>query len=460
MTPLYDQLPQQTVSGWGQYPKMESVQIAVHSKRKIRELFSETKRNGLDQYGLITRGLGRSYGDSALAEQILHTEHLNHFMQFDADSGDLTCAAGVTLADILDIFVPRGWFLPVTPGTKFVTVGGAIASDVHGKNHHLHGCFSEHVSSLKLVVASGEVMSCSPQENAPLFHATCGGMGLTGVIVEATLRLIPIASALIAESSYKTANLEETLTLFEEHDNATYSVAWIDCLATGKKLGRSLLMLGEHESREEAVKEEQSQESALQAHKNGKMNVPINMPSMLLNRYSIQAFNTLYYHKQTRTHQTRSVHYDPYFYPLDGLHNWNRLYGKNGFVQYQFVIPKSAGLVGMSRILEAITRSKRGSFLAVLKAFGPQNQNYLSFPVEGYTLALDFKISPGLFEFLDELDRIVLDCGGRLYLTKDARMSEATFKQSYPQWEVFQEVRSQYGADRLFRSRQSQRLGL
>ncbi|WP_373019796.1 FAD-binding protein [Thiomicrorhabdus sp.] len=432
------------LSGWGQYPITHSESWVVHSKRKVSELLAEAKTNHL-----IPRGLGRSYGDSALASHVLQTQHLNHFVEFDPVNGEITCAAGVSFAELLEIFVPRGWFLPVTPGTKFVSVGGAIASDVHGKNHHLDGCFSQHVSAIRLALASGEVIVCSPTEHSELFHATCGGMGLTGIILQATFRLLPIESAIIEERSYKTKNLAETLELFAEHETCTYSVAWIDCLSTGTKLGRSLLMLGEHATQGE-----------LEAHKNSKLNVPLNMPNMLLNRYSIQAFNTLYYHKQTQSHAQREVHYEPYFYPLDGIQNWNRLYGKNGFTQYQFVLPKEAGLEGMTRILQEIAKSKRGSFLAVLKAFGPANENYLSFPIEGYTLALDFKIDAALFPFLDELDRIVLDYGGRLYLTKDARMSEATFKQSYPLWETFQEIRSRYGADKVFNSLQSQRLGL
>ncbi|MDX1346623.1 MAG: FAD-binding oxidoreductase [Thiomicrorhabdus chilensis] len=436
------------LSGWGQYPQQLTERLTPHSKRGISEYLAQSSALD-DSPSLIARGLGRSYGDSALAEQVMQTEHLNHYMAFNADSGELECAAGVSFAELLAIFVPRGWFLPVTPGTKFVTVGGAIASDVHGKNHHVHGCFSQHVTQLTLALANGEVVTCSPDDKAELFRATCGGMGLTGVILQARFKLIPIESAYIQQRSYKSANLAETLALFEEHDSATYSVAWIDCLSTGDKLGRSLLMLGEHAT-----------DGELQAHRDSKLNVPLNMPGLLLNRYSIQAFNTLYYHKHTQTHAQSSLHYEPFFYPLDGIRNWNRLYGKNGFTQYQFVLPKSAGLEGMTCILKTIAESKRGSFLAVLKAFGEANDHYLSFPTEGYTLALDFKIDTTLFSFLEKLDRIVLDYGGRLYLTKDARMSEATFKQSYPEWQAFQEVRHQYGADRIFNSLQSQRLGL
>ncbi|NPA72992.1 MAG: FAD-binding oxidoreductase, partial [Gammaproteobacteria bacterium] len=372
-------------------------------------------------------------------------------------TGLLTCSAGLAFADLLKTFVPKGWFLPVTPGTQFVTVGGAIASDVHGKNHHLDGSFSQHLTQLKLVIASGETLTCSQTENRLLFLATCGGMGLTGVIVEASFKLIPIESAYVSETTHKTANLAETLALFEHHEQATYSVAWIDCLATGDQLGRSLLMLGEHTPKDALDTET---ENLLKPANPSRFNVPFSMPNSLLNPYSIKAFNALYYHKTRQKQSQRQVHYAPYFYPLDSIQNWNRLYGKKGFTQYQFVLPKTAGLEGMTHILKTISDSKRGSFLAVLKAFGKGNDNYLSFPMEGYTLALDFKMDSSLLAFLDQLDEIVLSYGGRLYLAKDARMSEATFKQSYPNWEAFQEVRASVEAIGHFSSLQSQRLGL
>jgi len=441
-----------SVTGWGQYPIIKANTLQAHSKRKVSEIlqtFNNTQNISPQSTHLIARGLGRSYGDSALSPNILQTNHLNHFIEFNSETGNITCSAGISFAEILELFVPRGWFLPVTPGTKFITVGGAVASDVHGKNHHIDGSFSQHVSSLKIALASGEIVTCSLNDKPELFLATCGGMGLTGVIVQVSFKLIPIKSAYISEQTYKTANLAETLEQFEAHEASTYSVAWIDCLATGEQLGRSLLMLGEHSS-----------EGELKAHQTSKISVPVNMPSLLLNPFSVQAFNTLYYSKQTKSHSTRNVHYEPFFYPLDSINNWNRLYGKNGFTQYQFVLPKSAGLQGVTEVLKAIAKSKRGSFLAVLKAFGKGNDNYLSFPMEGYTLALDFKIDAKLFAFLDELDRIVLDFGGRLYLTKDVRMSETTFKQSYANWQTFQSVRQQYGADQRFHSLQSLRLGL
>lgn len=436
------------LSGWGRFPQIESNTIPLHFSHQVANYLTLHP-----QQALITHGLGRSYGDSALADTTLQTRNLDQFIHFDPQTGVLCCASGMSLAQILHTFVPQGWFLPVTPGTQFVTIGGAIASDVHGKNHHVDGSFSHHVLNLTLCLASGEVVTCSHNENRELFLATCGGMGLTGIILSATIQLIRIETAFIDETTWKCQNLEETLEQFETHADTTYSVAWIDCLTKGKQLGRSLLMLGEHATAE------QCKDSLARTSKKA-LNIPFNMPSMLLNSLSVKAFNTLYYHKTRQQQSQRFGHYLPYFYPLDAIHNWNRLYGKQGFTQYQFVIPKSAGLEALSTILNRIVDSKRGSFLAVLKAFGKGNDNYLSFPMEGYTLAVDFKIDNTLFSFLDELDRVVLDYGGRLYLAKDARMSEEMFKSSYPQWEQFQTIREQYGAIERFQSLQSQRLGL
>ncbi len=448
------------LSGWGRYPQIDRTPLRPAHTPAVQSIIAaqvNPNPGSTNLPGLVARGLGRSYGDSALANSLLTTQNLDHFLSFDEDSGVLNCAAGVSFAEILKVFVPKGWFLPVTPGTQFVTVGGAIASDVHGKNHHLDGSFSAHLISLKLMIASGEILECSNSQHRELFLATCGGMGLTGIILEASFQMLAIESAYIQETTWKTSNLAETLALFNEFQETTYSVAWIDCLSTGKHLGRSLLMLGEH-----AKKEVLQANSAgdLQVGKAGKLSIPIDMPNVLLNSYSVKAFNSLYYNKVRQKQTQRQVHYAPFFYPLDSIQNWNRLYGKQGFTQYQFVLPKAAGLEGMTKILSKIAESKRGSFLAVLKAFGKANDNYLSFPMEGYTLALDFKIDATLFAFLDELDAIVLDYGGRLYLTKDARMSAATFKQSYPLWEQFQEIRHQYGAEKVFNSLQSQRLGL
>lgn len=431
------------LTSWGKYPQIDANVLVPTSTKGFA---SELHRGVVDT---IARGAGRSYGDSALAPNVLKTGYLNHFLHFDENQGLLCCEAGVRLAEILKIFVPRGWFIASTPGTKLISVGGAVASDVHGKSHHHEGCFSQQVTELTLLLASGETVICSRNSHPELFRATCGGMGLTGIILDVTFQLRPIRSAYLHETTYKARNLEESLALIEEHESTSYSVAWIDCVSTGNTMGRSLLMIGEF-----------AEDGRLELSRSNPQSVPVDMPGFILNKYSVTAFNSIYYHRVRQYKTERTVHFDPFFYPLDSLHNWNRIYGKGGFTQYQFVIPKSAGYAGMAEILKRIAQSKRGSFLAVLKAFGKANDNYLSFPLEGYTLALDFKIEPGLFALLDELDKIVLDHGGRLYLSKDVRMSEETFKRGYPQWKDFADIRERYGATSVFRSLQSTRLGL
>ncbi|MFM8331949.1 MAG: FAD-dependent oxidoreductase [Candidatus Methylumidiphilus sp.] len=432
------------LTSWGKYPIIESTFLSSATSAGFTQYIATNKF-----LPCIARGAGRSYGDSALAETVLSSRFLNHLVDFDAQTGTLRCEAGVTLAEMLGIFVPRGWFIASTPGTKLITVGGAVASDVHGKSHHIEGCFSQQVLALTLLLGNGEIISVSRESHPDLFRATCGGMGLTGMILDVTFKLRPINSTYLRETTFKAANLEESLTLIEESESTTYSVAWIDCVSTGSLLGRSLLMVGEF-----------TDDGRLDLPKGKPLSVPVDMPGFLLNQYSVAAFNALYYHRVRQPRTERVVHFEPFFYPLDGVHHWNRIYGKDGFTQYQFVLPKESGWVGMAEILKRIAESKRGSFLAVLKAFGKANDNYLSFPMEGYTLALDFKIDAGLFGFLDELDRIVLDHGGRLYLSKDVRMSEATFKRGYPLWETFSEIRHRYGATKVFRSLQSDRLGL
>lgn len=430
------------IYGWGRYPIVDADVMLPLSNTECRQAVMNTNN-------FIARGLGRSYGDSSLARHVLDTHYLDHFIDFDEKTGLLTCGAGVSLDDILHVFVPRGWFLSTTPGTRFVTVGGAIASDVHGKNHHVGGTFSAYVSCIELLLGNGERILTSRMDKPDIFHATCGGMGLTGVILSATFRLKPILSSDMIETTIKAPDLDAVLAAFSDHASSTYSVAWIDCLARGKNLGRSLLMLGEH-----------AEEGPLVMQDTKPVPVPFDMPSCLLNHTTVKAFNALYYETTREKQQTRRKPFESFFYPLDRLSNWNRLYGKSGFVQYQFVLPFSVGAAGLRDVLEHIAASGRGSFLAVLKVFGPANENYLSFPYEGYTLALDFKAEPAVFQLLNELDKQVLKHGGRVYLTKDARMSEAGFKSGYPRWQAFEDVRAKYHAIGKFTSMQSQRLGL
>ena len=431
----------QTISGWGGYLTHEA---QVLTPLSLSNCQSQLKHNA----SLLARGMGRSYGDSANAATVLQTTYLNHFISFDSVKGIVTVEAGMMLRDMLKVIVKHGWFLPVTPGTSFVTVGGAIASDVHGKNHHVAGTFGQHVVSITMLLGTGEIVTTSHTELPDLFHATCGGMGLTGVILTATIQLIPIQSARIEQKIIKTGSLEEACAAFEEHSDSTYSVAWIDCLATGKQLGRSVLMVGEH-----------AKDGGLKLAIKEPVTVPIHTPAALLNSMTMRAFNGAYWAKAAHN-KTQTIPLMPYFYPLDAIGGWNKLYGKAGFVQYQFVLPKTVGIPNMRKILTQIAQSGAGSFLAVLKQFGPTNQNLLSFPIEGYTLALDFKMSPSVIGLLHRLDDMVADMGGRVYLTKDALMREASFKTTYPKWQEFEVVRQKYGAIGKFASAQSQRLGL
>lgn len=427
------------VAGWGQYPKISA---HLHEPEDLHHM------DWAAWAPLIPRGLGRSYGDSSLSSHILSTRYLNHFINFDETRGILTCEGGVSFAEIIRLFLPRGWFLPVTPGTKFITVGGAIASDIHGKNHHTEGCFSEFVLSMKVLLPDGQVLSCSPEQNEEFFRATCGGMGLTGLITEATIQLKKVNSRNIDQKTFKAKNLEHVFELFEKNKSFTYSVAWIDCLDK-KNLGRSLLMVGEH-----------ANDGDLQAVAPKPKPVPCNAPHWLLSPLTVKAFNTLYYNKVLRAESTQKVSYDPFFYPLDQLSHWYRLYGREGFLQYQMVFPLKQSLEGMRESLELIASSRKASFLAVLKLFGPENKNYLSFPSEGYTLALDFQYDSTTLALMNKLDDIVAKYGGRIYLTKDARMSEQLFKSTYPQIEKFTQVRLKYPSLKQISSLQSVRLGL
>lgn len=429
------------IQGWGRYPSLEAAVLTPSFDFQCKEFIKNKV--------LIPRGLGRSYGDSSLSSIILETSRLDHFISFNHESGIISCQAGVSINEILDLVVQKAWFVPVTPGSGYVTVGGAIASDVHGKNHHIRGSFSQHVISFNLLLGNGEIVTVTPSGMPDLFKATCGGMGLTGVILSATLQLIPIQSSFISQMTLRANSLEEVCELFEANFLSTYSVAWIDCLAKGKQIGRSLIMLGNH-----------SADAGFELGSQPKKSLPIDMPTWVLNPYSIKAFNFFYFYKSIFSQQRVNLSYHSYFYPLDAINNWNRLYGKNGFIQYQFVVPKIVGVKGLKSILNIISKSNKGSFLAVLKLFGKGNENYLSFPIEGYSLALDFKMESGIMELVKRLDSMVLEMDGKVYLTKDALMSEQMFKSTYPQWQIFEEVRAKYWAIGKFASSQSRRLGL
>jgi decaprenylphospho-beta-D-ribofuranose 2-oxidase len=430
------------ISSWGMFPEIQANVFSPVSNRSIQELLKKTEF-------VTPRGNGKSYGDSALGENIVCSSNRDHLIHLDRQRNILKVQSGVTLDSLLPFLVPQGYFLPVVPGTKYITVGGAIASDIHGKNHHKDGTFTDYVSSITLINSSGESIACSREDNSDLFYATCGGMGLTGFIQAAEFSLKTINSNQIRQTSHKARNIDELFELFELYHEPTYSVAWIDCLGS-KNLGRGILMTGEHDHRQASLR-----------YRNVQIPIPVPMmPTWVLSPFSIQAFNFLYFHKTIKQVSQQKIPIDAFFFPLDKLKTWNHLYGKSGFTQYQFVVPKKNGREGIKKILKKISDHKNASFLAVLKLFGKANENYLSFPIEGYTLALDFKLTPELFLFLHQLNEIVIEHGGRVYLTKDVCMLKEHFERMYgDRIEIFQRTREKYNAMK-FQSIQSRRLGL
>jgi decaprenylphospho-beta-D-ribofuranose 2-oxidase len=404
--------------------------------------------------GLIGRGNGRAYGDAALNPlATLSMLACRGVLAFDRETGRITVEAGLLIGDLIAHALPHGWFVPVTPGTKFVSVGGAVAADVHGKNHHTAGSLSVHVEAFELALADGQVLACSRTEHPDIFAATCGGMGLTGLLLTITLRLLRVETATIRQETRRCANLAEAMAGFEETRAWTYSVAWIDCLAKGAALGRSLLFLGEHARRDEVG----AGQGALAPARRRALRVPLDFPSWALNRWSVAAFNELYWRRARPG--TDLVDYDAYFYPLDAILEWNRIYGRAGFVQYQCVLPKAASAAGLAALLARISAAGAGSFLSVLKLFGAAG-TMLSFPMEGFTLALDFPATKKTFALLAELDAIVADHGGRLYLAKDARMGAELFRRGYPGLGEFQALRARLDPGQKFWSAQSRRLGM
>ncbi|PWV59353.1 FAD-binding oxidoreductase [Plasticicumulans acidivorans] len=409
---------------WGRYPAVGNQRIfRLHDRFAALSISTEVQR-------VLPYGHGRSYGDVCLNDGggLLHTRGLDRFIAFDVVTGVLRCEAGVLLAEILDLVVPRGWFLPVTPGTRFVTVGGALANDVHGKNHHLVGTFGCHVRRFELLRSDGERFECSPHESADWFGATIGGLGLTGLVTWVELQLRRIANPWIAGEVVRFHSLEEFAELSRAADgDYEYTVSWIDCAAA---VGRGLFMCGNHAP---ALSAERPQVS----HK--KLRVPFTPPVSLISGLTLRAFNALYYRKQLAERTTAITHYEPFFYPLDGLLEWNRIYGPRGFLQYQCVVPVEGGLDLLHEVLGQIAASGSGSVLAVLKQFGDiPSPGWLSFPRSGFTLALDFpNYGERTLQLLERLDVIVRTGGGRLYPAKDARMAGDFFRQSYTDWERF-----------------------
>ncbi|GCB46579.1 FAD-binding oxidoreductase [Streptomyces sp. NL15-2K] len=451
-------MPADTVSvtGWGR--------TAPTAARLIRPRTYEEAAAAVRECGArgsIPRGLGRAYGDAAqnAGGSVLDMTGLDRVHAIDATGGTVLCDAGVSLHRLMQVLLPLGWFVPVTPGTRYVTVGGAIGADIHGKNHHVSGSFSRHVLSLELLTADGEIRTVG--RDTPLFDATAGGMGLTGVILTATVQLQPVETALMSVDTERARDLDDLMARLTATDHRyRYSVAWIDLLARGATTGRAVLTRGDHAPLEALPKGTRARRDPLAFRTSRFPAAPAFLPEGLLSRTSVGLFNELWYRKAPRARTGELQKLSTFFHPLDGVPHWNRIYGRGGFVQYQFVVGYGQE-DAVRRIVHRISRRRCPSFLAVLKRFGDADPGWLSFPVPGWTLALDIPANlPGLGAFLDELDEEVATAGGRVYLAKDSRLRPDLLAAMYPRLDDFRALRAELDPRAVFVSDLARRLNL
>ncbi|MEJ6395414.1 FAD-binding oxidoreductase [Gymnodinialimonas sp. 2305UL16-5] len=432
------------LGGWGRFPRVDCKITTARSEADVRAAITETP--------LIARGNGRAYGDAALnTGATLVMTGMDRMLSFDDDTGVLIAEAGVLLGDIIHTFLPRGWFPMVTPGTKYVSLGGAIAADIHGKNHHIDGSFRACVDWIDLMGPDGTTRRLTTEDE--MFQWSVGGMGLTGVILRAQIRLRAVETAWIVQETRALTSVADTIAAFEDTEDVPYSVAWIDC-SDGPHHGHSLLLLGRHATQDDLP----PHRAPLEVRHKTKIPVPFPAPPLIFRGLFLRALNGIYWRRGARKAGESLVDWDSYFYPLDALRGWNILYGRGGFVQFQCALPNDTAAAGLKELMDTIAEAQTGSVLSVLKRFGPQS-GHVSFPMPGYTLALDFPANDRTLALMDKLDRITLDHGGRFYLAKDARMPEAVAK-SDERWDAFAAMRAKHGLAERFRSVQSERLGL
>ncbi|MEU9224641.1 FAD-binding oxidoreductase [Streptomyces massasporeus] len=443
-----------TVTGWGRTAPTAAWLIRPRSYEEAAAAVRDCGTRGG-----IPRGLGRAYGDAAqnAGGSVLDMTALDRVHAIDADGGTVLCDAGVSLHRLMEVLLPLGWFVPVTPGTRYVTVGGAIGADIHGKNHHVSGSFARHVLALELLTADGEIRTVIP--GTPLFDATAGGMGLTGVILTATIRLQPVETSLMSVDTERATDLDDLMARLTATDHRyRYSVAWIDLLARGAATGRAVLTRGDHAPLDALPARLRRDPLAFRTPRLPA--TPEILPEGLLSRTTVGLFNELWYRKAPRARTGRLQRISPFFHPLDGVPHWNRVYGRGGFVQYQFVVGHGRE-DALRRVVRRISERRCPSFLAVLKRFGESDPGWLSFPVPGWTLALDIPAGlPGLGAFLDELDEEVAAAGGRVYLAKDARLRPDLLAAMYPRLDDFRELRARLDPHGVFVSDLARRLSL
>ncbi len=447
---------EQELYGWGRFPRIHT-QIARPELRG--DLLAALKER--ESSPMLACGNLRSYGDQALLSdgKQISTLRLNRFLDFDEETGWLRCEAGVLLEEIIDVFLPRGFFPPVVPGTKLITVGGAIGNDIHGKNHHVDGTFCDHIRNVEILLGSGEIVFCDAEHNADLFWATVGGMGLTGIILSAEVQLTKVPSPFIDMESIRVENLDHFFEVSEASAEFTHAVSWIDCVATGEHMGRGIFMRG-RPAEEGETREDNFIERAIKLAK-PILELPVDLPNWVMGKAFMKVFNEVYYRKQMKAYTRTLSKIDPFFFPLDFVRGWNRGYGPRGFLQYQFVVPADPEHRVIREALSEISKTGMASFLAVIKEFGDRDHGGLSFPRGGVTLAMDFpNFGAPLFELFDRLDDIVIEAGGRVYLGKDARLSKEHFQKMYPNWAQWKETRDKWDPDGVFESDLGRRLGL
>ncbi|MGN0063169.1 MAG: FAD-binding protein [Nocardioides sp.] len=447
------------LTGWGATAATSAEVVSAPSPAPLEPASAPLARllAGVGERGIIARGLGRSYGDPAQNAGGLVVGDLSGRIALDPDAGTVDVGAGVSLHDLIRTVLPHGFYVPVTPGTRMVSVGGAVASDVHGKNHHRSGSFGDHVEHVVLMTADGQVRTVSPSLDAPLFWATVGGMGLTGLILEVRLRLLPVETGHMVVRTERLGDLDAVMTRMKELDpHVTYSVAWLDTLARGRNMGRSVLTTGEHARLEDLPRGHRDRWALPRPAVLAAPRVP---GPGLVSRPAIHAFNELWFRKAPRLREGEVQSASAFFHPLDAVAGWNRLYGRHGFVQYQFVLPDASEHL-VAPLLERVAAAGHPSFLSVIKRFGPANAGMLSFPTSGWTVALDVPARPQLVALFATLDRMVLEGGGRLYLAKDARMTPGALASGYPRLDEFRAVRDRVDPERVFQSDLSRRLAL
>lgn len=431
--------------GWGRTAPSFADVITPQSREEVQQLL-ETRQH------VVARGLGRSYGDAAQVAGgvVLRNDAFQNLSEI-SDDGLITVGSGVSIDEIIRIGLPQGWFVPVTPGTRQVSIGGAIAADVHGKNHHVDGSFANHVREMRIATPAGEI-TCSPHLNSDLFWATMGGVGLTGFVLEATVQLLRVHSSDVLVDTVKHNDLDSVMADMIANDSKyRYSVSWVDCMTKGRSMGRGIITRGDHAPTSDA---------ALNPPDAARITVPLDAPSGLLNPLSIRVFNELWFRKAPKNRVDERQSIGTFFHPLDGVNDWNRLYGRRGFVQYQFAVPDAATDT-VQHAIETLSSSGVPSFLAVLKRFGDGNKGSLSFPTPGWTLALDLPVGPaGLPRVLDQLDKLVLEAEGRVYLAKDSRLDPVSFRLMYPKYQEFLAVKNAVDPNGVLTSDLARRLEL